>query len=225
VARFVAIMRSLLDRCYRPEIIDSDLPDEVMRDVHRDLTRTHRWLGNTAAILSALRRDPLPVRRVLDIGCGDGALLLEIRRKLRADVVGVDLRPPSFQLDAVPILQTNAVLAPLPESDVAVAVCMAHHLSDADCIELIRNVGRYCRRFIILDLVRHRLPLTLFSLTVGPLVHPVNAHDGRRSIRRSYTPRELRALVTRALEGTRSKFRHRVAPLYMRQIVDITYVR
>ena len=73
----------LLERCYLPEIIDSDLPDEVMRDVHRDLTRTHRWLGNTAAILSALRRDPLPVRRVLDIGCGEGALLLEIRRRSR----------------------------------------------------------------------------------------------------------------------------------------------
>src|SRR5882757_3046120 len=124
----------MLERCYIREIIDSpDLPDEVLRVVHRDLTRAHRWLGNTAAILSALRRDPLPVRRVLDIGCGDGALLLEIRRRLRAEVIGVDLRPPSFKLTAVPILQTNAVLSALPESDVAVAVCVAHHLSDPDC--------------------------------------------------------------------------------------------
>ena len=88
--------------------------------------------------------------------------------------------------------------------------------------ELIRNVGRYCRRFIILDLVRHRLPLTLFGM-IGPLMHPVNAHDGRRSIRRAYTPRELRAMVTRALEGTRAQFRHSVAPFYTRQIVDISY--
>ena len=216
----------MLERCYIPEIIDSpDLPDDIMRDVHRDLTRAHRWLGNTAAIITALKRDPLPVRRVLDIGCGDGGLLLEIRSRVRADVVGVDLRAPSLVQSNIPIVQANAVLAPLPDSDVAVAVCVVHHLTDPDCIELIRNVGRYCRRFVILDLVRHRLPLTLFRLAVGPFIHPVNAHDGSRSIQRAYTPPELGTLVARALEGTRGVFRHSVAPLYMRQMVDISYDR
>jgi hypothetical protein len=78
---------------------------------------------------------------------------------------------------------------------------------------------------VILDLVRHRLPLTLFRVAVGPFIHPVNAHDGCRSIRRAYTPREFFTLVTRALEGTGGVFRHSVAPLYMRQIVDINYAR
>jgi SAM-dependent methyltransferase len=215
----------MLERCYTSEIIDSpDLPDEVMREVHRDLKRTHRLLGNTAAIIAALKRDPLPVRRVLDIGCGDGALLLEIRRRLRTEVIGVELRPPSRPEPAVPIVQADAVRAPLPESDVAVAVCVAHHLSDPDAMQLIRNVGCFCRRFIILDLVRHRLPLTLFRM-IGPLMHPINEHDGCRSIRRAYTPHELRTLVARALEGTRAHFRHSVSPFYTRQIVDITYER
>src|SRR5689334_14137459 len=188
----------MLQRSFDREIMDDpDLPDNLVREIHRELTRTHRWLGNTAAIIAALKRDPLPVRRVLDIGCGEGGLLLEIRRRLRAEVIGVELRPPSPNLTSVPILQANAVLAPLPDSDVAVAVCVAHHLSDTDCIELIRNVGRYCRRFVILDLVRHRLPLALFGL-VCPLIHAVNAQDGRRSIRRSYTKREMSAVVTRS---------------------------
>src|SRR3954462_12732878 len=128
----------MLERCYTREIIDSpDLPAEVMRDVHRDLTRTHRWLGNTAAIISALKRDPLPVHRVLDIGCGDGALLLEVRKRLRAEVIGVDTRAPSQAARSIPIVQADAVRAPLPESDVALAICVAHHLSDAELIELI----------------------------------------------------------------------------------------
>src|SRR5262245_6940696 len=111
----------MLERCYTSEIIDSpDLPDEVMRDVHRDLPRTHRWLGNTGAIISALKRDPLPICRVLDIGCGEGGLLLEIRRRLRAEVIGVDLRAPTRRETAVPIVQADAVRARLPESDVAV---------------------------------------------------------------------------------------------------------
>jgi SAM-dependent methyltransferase len=216
----------MLERSYAPEIIDNpNLPAELMHAVHCDLTRTHRWLGNTAAIISALKRDPLPVRRVLDIGCGNGGLLLEIRKKLRADVIGVELRAPKPNLTTIPIVEANAVRSPLPDCDVAVAVCVAHHLSDADSIQMIRNVGLYCRRFVILDLVRHRLPLTLFRVAVCPLIHPVNASDGRSSIRRSYTPREMGVLVTRALEGTRARFRHSVAPLYMRQIVDISYNR
>ncbi len=218
--------KRMLERSFAPEIIDNpNLPDDLMRAVHRDLTRTHRWLGNTAAIIAALKRDPLPIHRVLDIGCGAGGLLLEIRKKLRADVIGVELRAPSPNLTTITIVEANAVRSALPDSDVAVAVCVAHHLSEADYVELIRNVGRYCRRFVILDLVRHRLPLTLFCLAVCPLIHPVNAADGRRSIRRAYTPLEMRAVVNRALEGTCARFRHSVAPLYMRQIVDITYNR
>src|SRR5262245_31870756 len=118
-----------LDRSFVLETIDDpDLPDELMYEIHRDLTRTHRWLGNTAAVISTLKQDPLPVRRVLDIGCGNGDLLIEIRKRLRADVIGVELRAPSPNLTTVPILEADAVRSPLPDSDVAVAVCVAHHL-------------------------------------------------------------------------------------------------
>ena len=214
----------MLERCYAAEMMDDpNLPDDVLLAVRRDLTRTHRWLGNTSAILSALRRNGGPARRVLDIGCGDGGLLLEIQKKLGAEVIGVELRVRSPHLSAIPIVEADAVHAALPEADVAIAVCVAHHLSDADCVRLIRNVGRSARRFLILDLVRHRLPLALFGLAVGPWLHPVNSHDGRQSIRRAYTPAELAAIVAEALKGGRGVFRHTVAPLYMRQIVDITY--
>ena len=88
---------------------------------------------------------------------------------------------------------------------------------------MIRNVGRACRRFVILDLVRHRVPLALFS-AIGPLCLPkVNVLDGRQSIRRAHTPAEFRALVARAMVGTGGSFRHTVAPLWIRQIADIRY--
>ncbi|HZT33311.1 MAG TPA: hypothetical protein VFA33_25715 [Bryobacteraceae bacterium] len=209
-------------RCREPEIIDDPaLPERELARAHRSLTRAHRWLGNTGAILAALDRHPSPVSRVLDIGCGAGGLLIEIRRRLGAEILGVDLRV--LSATPVPILRADAVREPLPAADVAIAVCLAHHLAESELVDLIRNVGRSSRRFILLDLVRHRLPLILFRLFVAPFVCPINAADGARSIRRAYTPRELAALVRTALDGTGATFRHSVAPLYARQVVDIRY--
>ena len=211
-----------LERCYTLEILDRPgVPDHEVARGYRDLARMHRWLGNTGVLLNRLRLDPIPVRSVLDIGCGHGALLEEIRARLGVAVTGVDLRPPADA--AVPIARLDAVRDPLPPSDVALAVCVAHHLSDNDFCHLIRNVARSCRRFIVLDLVRHRVPIALFRAFVAPWVHRINVDDGVQSIRRSWTPAEMNRLVTRALEPTGGTFHHSVAPLNIRQIVDISW--
>lgn len=204
--------------------MDGDsLPPEMVARAHRRLSQTHRLLGNHAVILRALRRDGGEVRRVLDIGCGHGELLEKVRRQMGVQVVGVDLRPPPGEVGAFPILKLDAVRDTLPLADVAVSVCLVHHLRDEEFVEMIRNVGRTCRRFIILDLVRHRVPLVLFS-AAAPLCLPrVNVLDGRQSIRRSYTPPEFRELVARAMAGTGGSFQHTVAPLWIRQVADIRY--
>jgi SAM-dependent methyltransferase len=201
---------------------DAELPDHVVARVFRDLDRTHRWLGNTSEILRLLRQGPIQPRRVLDIGCGQGALLKHVRHRLGVDVVGFDLRPAPFSA-AVKILSGNAIFDPLPKADVAVAVCLAHHLSEDDFIRLIQNVSRSCQRFIVLDLVRHRLPLVLFRAFLAPFLHRVNVADGMTSVRRAYTPAEMQRIVGTALQGTGGHVRHTVAPLYIRQIADITW--
>ena len=212
-----------LSRCLDTEFLDDpSLPEDAVARAYRELQRTHWWLGNTAAVLRLLRQDPIPIRSVLDIGCGHGALLLEIRRRLGAEVIGFDLRK-APGLAPVPILTGNAVTEPLPRADVAIAVYMAHHLSGGDLIRLIRNVSCSCRRFIVLDLVRHRLPLALFRGFVCPFLGSLNAKDGATSIRRSYTPQEMRRVVDIALDGSGGEVRHTVAPFYIRQVVDISW--
>lgn len=213
----------LSERSRVAEIIDDPaLPEAELAAAHRSLRLTHRWLGNTAAILSAIRRDPKPVRQILDIGCGHGGVAWEIKRRLQAEVIGIDLRPPAGPAP-IPIIAADAIRSPLPPSDVAIALCLAHHLSEEDLADLLRNVGRYCRRFIVVDLVRHRLPRILFRLFVAPWVHPIAASDGVRSIERSFTASELPRLAADALRGSGARIRHSVAPLYMRQIIDISY--
>jgi SAM-dependent methyltransferase len=210
-------------RSFEEEIMDGvRLSPELVEQVHHGLNRTHTILGNHAAILRALRQDGQAVRRVLDIGCGHGALMEIVRRQMGVDVVGVDLRPPETGI-GLRILKRDAIREVLPEADVAVSVCLVHHLRDEELVEMIRNVGRVCRRFVILDLVRNPIPLALFS-AFAPLCLPkVNVLDGRQSIRRAYTPKEFRALVARALTGTAASFHHTVAPFWIRQMADIRY--
>ena len=206
-----------MDRLDAVELLeDPSLPEEVVAKAYLDLARTQRLLGNSAAIFRRLGHRP---GRVLDIGCGQGALLEQIQKRLAADVIGFDLRPtPS---PAVRILTGNAAVDPLPQADVALAVCLIHHLSEPDVVNLIRNVSKSCRRLILLDLVRHWIPLTLFRVFVSPFLHRINAADGLTSIKRSYTPQELRALVDEAVNGSNPRIVHTVAPFRIRQIVEI----
>jgi SAM-dependent methyltransferase len=201
-----------------PEILDGpDVSEDVRAHAHRDLTRTHRWLGHTRAVLRALRRHRGPLGRVLDIGCGHGALLEEIRRRLCVDVVGIDLNPPNSA--PVPMLRGDAVHDPLPACDAAVAVCLVHHLSEGELRQLIQNVRRSARRFVVLDLVRHPAPLALFRAFVAPWVHWINAADGITSIRRSFTGPELRA-IAREAAGPCARIRH-VSRLFTRTSCSI----
>src|SRR5260370_23549883 len=110
-------------RCDEQEILDAgDVSGEALAQAYRELQMLHRWLGNTDAVLRLLRLQP--VRRVLDIGCGQGGLLMEIRQRLGVDVIGFDL-PAAPPPCPVPILSGNAVSDPLPEADAAVCVMMA----------------------------------------------------------------------------------------------------
>jgi SAM-dependent methyltransferase len=209
-----------MQRSFDSEILDGDgVPPDVVARAHRGLRLTHTLLGNRAAILRALGRDGPPVRRVLDVGCGHGAMLADIRARLDVDVIGADLKPPTDS--PVPIMRADVTRDPLPDADVAISICLLHHLTDEQVVALIRNVGRSCRRFIILDLVRSRIPLTLFRMAAPLVLPPVNVSDGALSIRRAFTPAEFRALVSRALDG--GPFRHTVAPFSIRQVADITY--
>jgi SAM-dependent methyltransferase len=211
-------------RSFESEILDrGGVPEHLVTRAYRDLTRIHRCLGDTASVVAAVRRDPLPVRRVLDVGCAHGGVLRDIGRRLGVEVVGVDLHPPPMPSPEVPIVRADAVRDPLPPADVAFSMYLGHHLGEEELTELIRNVGRSCRRFILLDLVRHPLPLALFRLFVAPFVSRIVMADGQVSIRRSYTTSELSTIAREALAGSGARFRHSVAPLFMRQVLDISY--
>ena len=213
-----------MQREYEPEILDApDVPDALARRAYGDLARIHHWLGDTQFIIGAIRQNPWPVRRILDVGCATGLVSEDVRRKLGVEAFGVDLNPRESVGASVPMIQADAVRDSLPCADVAFSMHLGHHLTENDVMGLIRNVGRFCRRFILLDLVRHAMPLALFRVFVAPFVSRITAQDGITSIRRSYTPAELRRIAATALSGSGSTFRHSVTPFYTRQVIDVSY--
>lgn len=215
------------ERLCTPELLDADSVDsDTLKRSYRELQQLHRWLGNTAAILSLLHADGSGRKlKVLDIGCAQGALLRLIRERLGHDGIGFDLR--SMPVDAsIPIVEGNAVRDALPKADVALSVVMAHHLDAQELKAMIVNVSRSADRLILLDLVRHRVPLLLFRVFVAPLLSRINAEDGATSIRRAYTQAELSGIFAEALrEAGRpvERLTHRVGPLWTRQIVDVRW--
>jgi hypothetical protein len=57
-----------MKRAFEREILDRpDVPDELANRAYRELTRIHRYLGDTAFVVEAIRHDPMPVRRVLGV--------------------------------------------------------------------------------------------------------------------------------------------------------------
>ena len=213
-----------MQRQNEAEILDGDdVPFGQATRAYRQLARIHRLIGDTAFVVRAIRRDALPVCRILDIGCAAGLVAEDVQCKLRVEVIGIDLNPRKPPEVRVPIVRADAVHDPLPCADVAFSMHLGHHLTESDLINLIGNVGRYCRRFILLDVVRHPLPLGLFRLFVEPFASEIVTEDGKTSFRRSYTAGELNQITASALAGSKATFRQSVGPFYLRQVVDISY--
>lgn len=204
------------------EILDrDDVPEILASQSYRELNAIHRVLGDKRYLISALRQDRNRVRRVLDVGCGRGDLLKEITASLGVEGIGIDLAPSGHS--DIPRLKADATRDLLPTVDVAYSAYVAHHVSEENLVRMIHNVGRSCRRFILLDIVRHWIPLALFQVFVAPFVSPITAEDGRISFRRAYAPSELKNLVKGALAGTGARYHHSVSVLGIRQVVDISY--
>jgi len=211
-------------RSLEPELMDSDVvTGPLLEKVHRDLALVHRLLGSFPTLERFVRKNDGPVQRVLDIGCGGGDLLRYLRQRMNIEVIGIDLKPGCT--NDIPIVAADATCELLPEADIAISSLVAHHLTPEQNIALIRNVGRSCKRFLILDLIRHPLPLTLFSIFIAPLIGREAAAAGKQSVRRAFTPEEFSAMVREALDGTGATFTVDVPPLLSRQVIDIRYPR
>jgi ubiquinone/menaquinone biosynthesis C-methylase UbiE len=197
-----------LDRAVAPAARDASLAD---------IDRLNAWFGGYRLTFRALARvaDGAPRARrwvVVDVGGGRGDFARRLREHARRrgrplHVVVVDRDPDVLARArdasaAVSIVRADATALPFREASVdVVTMCLTlHHMEPDAAATSLREMYTAARGAVIVnDLLRTRLSLCLVWLATRVLrCHPISRHDGPLSVRRSYSPEELRTLAEKA---------------------------
>ena len=202
------------------ELLDGILAPEARAATLDDVDRLNAWFGGYALTLREVRRlcELAPAGRTLviaDVGGGRGELAIRIARWARragrrVRILVVDHDGETLALGAglrraypeITLIRGDATALPLGRGtvDVAVAALTLHHLERGGAVACLREMAAAARLGVVVnDLLRSRLTLGLVWLVTRAYgVHPVSRHDGPLSVRRAYSPAELRDLAVEA---------------------------
>lgn len=195
-------------------------PDDLRRALD-GLARIQRTSGGHRMVVEPVLRGlagrpPGPIR-LLDVGAGGGELAADLGRLLRARgwsprTVLADLHPRTIRIarerwptrpePALPadFLRLDAPRLPFPDGAFGVAVCAntLHHLEREAALGFLRELERVAAgRWVVVDVRRSRLALSAVRLLAATLWrdNPFPRRDGPVSVRRAFTPAELRTLL------------------------------
>lgn len=188
---------------------------DVARATLMDLTVSNTLLGGSRAAAFGLDRVldaaayPHPLT-LLDLGAGSGDVTTYLVR--RAARRGVALAPVALDRHGEAIRRCRraghatvaADLAQLPlgprSVDIVLASQLLHHFARDTAAEIVRTMDRVARiGVIVADLRRHAVAMAGFWTAAHLLgFHPISRHDGVLSVRRGFTPHELRAVLAAA---------------------------
>jgi 2-polyprenyl-3-methyl-5-hydroxy-6-metoxy-1,4-benzoquinol methylase len=205
-------------RSYQKELLDrTDIPFEDIKLNMQELDLINRRLGGHRINLTAIRKllkgkNDGPVK-ILEIGCGDGNNLRQIRdwaakHQINLVLTGVDINPECIQYAQAnkDNFEINFICAdykevqPAERPEVIFSSLFCHHFTDEEVIGILKWKNENSTLgFFINDLHRH--PLAWFSIK-----HLTNAfsksylvkNDAPLSVARSFRKKEWEELLTGA---------------------------
>lgn len=192
-----------------PEEMDNPrLCAKAHRHALRSLALANRLLGVDASVRRALNRIAPGNASVLDLGCGDGALLSSLdRARSRKMMVGVDRSQFALELadnihPFIAWIAADVRRLPLADDSVDVVVCtlLLHHFDPDDAVIVLAEAARVARCAVVMsDLTRSRMAWLLTWVTTRLLSRSWVFHlDGPRSVSAAYVRAEMHALAQRA---------------------------
>ena len=203
-----------LPRRVEPELLDElGADDPRARQSRADLRRIHRAMATLPILRTALDQvSSTPPRRILELGAGDGSLMLRLARQRARRWPGVHLG----LLDRVALVDeqtrssfgglgwTTEVLATdvfewlaqriETDWDIVVANLFMHHFSPAALAGMLASIAERTRVFFCCEPRRTTMPL-LASHLVGLLgANAVTRQDAVLSVHAGFRGNELSAL-------------------------------
>jgi hypothetical protein len=184
--------------------------DATLADIHR--LNVWFWgyrLTERAIDRLTARQSAAETLWVIDVGGGRGHLARRLvdrarrrGRRLRTVVVDRSLDGASAADGMVALVRADATALPFrPRSAHVVTTSLTlHHLEPAAAVQCLREMRTTARLGVVVnDLLRTRLALALVWLATRVFTrHPFARHDGPLSVRRAYSPAELRSLAAAA---------------------------
>jgi len=201
-----------------PELMDlPNLDENALRSDLQHLARLNRTFGGRKAVETVFHALAEKGRKLLLLdlasGYGDhGRNLLQHAKASQTDVtiVAVDRQFQTLRIAraATPpgqkmfFIQADARQLPFRNRGADLVLCSLalHHFAETDALTVLREMARVGRRgTAVVDLVRSRLAaFCIWFLTTFLVRDPMVRHDARLSIRRAFTPSEMKALANRA---------------------------
>jgi ubiquinone/menaquinone biosynthesis C-methylase UbiE len=193
-----------------PELLDTDAgtPDEIKASL-ADLRMINRYFGGTRVMRRLVEHVAKATGAhdlsLLDVAAGSGDIVASVKR---------DLRPRGIQLHTVLLDQSavhmpreacgvvgNALALPFRDDSFDLVSCslFAHHLEPGEFLIFVNEALRVCRRAVLInDLRRNAMHLAMFYAGMPLYRSFITRHDGVASVRRAYTPAEMRAMLAQS---------------------------
>jgi ubiquinone/menaquinone biosynthesis C-methylase UbiE len=199
---------------------DLSRPEPEFEQAYRELATINRRLGGIRAIERFLpARSGLTILDVAAGGCDIGDALAA---KRSCQVVSLDLNRMGLRRSqrTRPVAGDGTCL-PFADGVFDVAICSLsfHHLTNDQCVQVLREMWRVSReRILVNDLHRH--PAAWLSIWILARLFSGSVmvkHDGPVSVRRAFRPQDLRELARRA--GIRAEV-HRSFPFRLVLVGD-----
>ncbi len=202
------------------EMLDRPAPLADLAETLADVARLNALFGGRYITVASVKRliAGVPVDRtitVLDVGTGGADLPVALVRWARRAgrrirvfaldrdraTLGVARRLVSRYPEIV-LLQGDALALPVRARsvDVLISALTLHHLAHEEAVGHLAEMDRAASiGFVVNDLVRSRTAYALVWLATRiPTRNRMSRHDGPLSVRRAYTPDEVRTLCEKA---------------------------